>query len=42
MVYDVKVYQFFQRKVIYYSKYLPRITAILVAFMAVGFAIGLL
>jgi nickel/cobalt transporter (NicO) family protein len=38
----LKVYQFFQHKVIYYSKYLPRITAILLAFMAVGFVVGLI
>ena len=39
---SIKVYQFFQHKIIYYSKYLPKITAILLAFMAVGFAVGLL
>jgi nickel/cobalt exporter len=39
---SIKVYQFFQNKIIYYSKYLPKITAILLAFMAVGFAVGLL
>jgi hypothetical protein len=38
---SLKVYQFFQYKIIYYSKYLPRITALLIAFMAVGFAVGL-
>jgi ABC-type nickel/cobalt efflux system permease component RcnA len=39
---SIKVYQFFQHKIIYYSKYLSKITAILLAFMTVGFAIGLL
>ena len=39
---SIKVYQFFQHKLIYYSKYLPKITALLLAFMAGGFAIGLL
>jgi nickel/cobalt transporter (NicO) family protein len=39
---SIKVYQFFQHKIIYYSKYLPKITAILLASMAVGFAVGLL
>jgi len=39
---SIKVYQFFQHKIIYYSKYLPKITAVLLAFMAVGFAIGLI
>jgi nickel/cobalt transporter (NicO) family protein len=39
---SIRVYQFFQHKIIYYSKYLPKITAILLAFMAVGFAVGLL
>ena len=39
---SIKVYQFFQHKIIYYSKYLPKITALLLAFMAAGFAVGLL
>jgi nickel/cobalt transporter (NicO) family protein len=39
---SIKVYQFFQHKIIYYSKYLPKITAVLLGFMAVGFAIGLI
>jgi hypothetical protein len=39
---SLKVYQFFQHKILYFSKYLPKITAILLAFMAVGFAVGLL
>jgi nickel/cobalt transporter (NicO) family protein len=39
---SLKVYQFFEHKIIYYSKYLPKITAILLAFMAVGFAVGLI
>ena len=39
---SIKVYQFFQHKIIYYSKYLTKITAMLLALMGVGFAIGLL
>lgn len=39
---SIKVYQLFQHKIIYYSKYLPKITAILLAFMAMGFAVGLI
>ena len=39
---SLKVYQLFQYKIIYYSKYLSKITAILLAFMAVGFAVGLI
>jgi len=38
----VKLYQrYFQYKMIYYSKYLPKIAGIFLAVMAVGFAIGL-
>ena len=37
----MKIYQRFQYKIIYYSKYLPKITAILLLFMAIGFAIKL-
>lgn len=41
-VISMKVYRrFFQYKMIYYSKYLPKITALVLAGMAVGFAIGL-
>ncbi|MGB7557598.1 MAG: nickel/cobalt transporter [Nitrososphaeraceae archaeon] len=39
---SLKVYKHFQHRIIYYSKYLPKVTAILLAFMAVGFAVGLL
>ena len=39
---SLKVYKHFQDKIIYYSKYLPKITAILIASMAIGFALGLL
>ena len=39
---SLKVYKHFQHRIIYYSKYLPKITSILIAFMALGFAIGLL
>jgi hypothetical protein len=38
---SLKVYKHFQDKIMYYSKYLPKVTAILIAFMAVGFATGL-
>jgi hypothetical protein len=39
----MKLYQrFFQYKMIYYSKYLPKVAAIILGVMAVGFAIGLL
>jgi nickel/cobalt transporter (NicO) family protein len=38
----MKLYQrFFQYKMIYYSKYLPKIAAIVLVVMAVGFAVGL-
>jgi nickel/cobalt transporter (NicO) family protein len=38
----MKLYQrFFQYKMIYYSKYLPKIAAMVLAVMAVGFTIGL-
>jgi nickel/cobalt transporter (NicO) family protein len=39
---SLKVFKHFQHKIIYYSKYLPKITSILIAFMALGFAVGLL
>jgi len=38
----LKLFTQFQYKIIHYSKYLPKITAILIAFMAVGFATGLI
>ena len=37
---SLKVYKHFQYKIIYYSKYLPKITSILIAFMALSFAVG--
>jgi len=37
----VKAYMRFQNKFIYYSKYLPKITGIVLAIMAVGFAVGI-
>lgn len=41
-VISMKVYRrFFQYKMIYYSKYLPKITALVLAGMAIGFAMGL-
>jgi ABC-type nickel/cobalt efflux system permease component RcnA len=38
----VKVYSFIQQKVIQYTKYLPKISALILAAMAVGFAVGVL
>jgi hypothetical protein len=38
----VKLYSYFQHKVIQYAKYLPKISALILAAMAVGFALGLL
>ena len=39
---SLKVFKHLQHRIIYYRKYLPKITSILIAFMAIGFAIGLL
>jgi ABC-type nickel/cobalt efflux system permease component RcnA len=39
---SLKVFKHFQHKIMYFSKYLPKITSMLIAFMALGFAIGLL
>ena len=41
-VLTVKVYSYIQRKVIQYTKYLPKISALILAAMAVGFAVGIL
>ena len=38
----VKVYSYIQHKVIQYTKYLPKISALILAAMAVGFAVGVL
>jgi nickel/cobalt transporter (NicO) family protein len=38
----VKVYSYIQHKVIQYTKYLPKISAFILAAMAVGFAVGVL
>ncbi len=38
----VKVYSYIQHKVISYTKYLPKISALILAAMALGFAFGLL
>jgi nickel/cobalt exporter len=38
----LRVYQRFQYALIRYSKYLPKITSILLAFMSVGIAVGIL
>ena len=38
----VKVYSYIQHKVIQYTKYLPKISALILTAMAVGFAVGLL
>jgi nickel/cobalt transporter (NicO) family protein len=39
---SIKVYRHFQHEIMHYSKYIPKITALLIAFMAFGFAVGLL
>jgi nickel/cobalt transporter (NicO) family protein len=39
---SIKVYERFQHRIIHYGKYIPKITAVLIAVMALGFAIGLL
>jgi nickel/cobalt exporter len=39
---SLKIFSHFQHRIIYYSKYLPKITSILIAFMALGFGLGLL
>ena len=41
-VLTVKVYSYIQHKVIQYTKYLPKVSALILAAMAVGFAFGLL
>ena len=41
-VLTVKVYSYIQHKVIQYTKYLPKISALILAAMAVGFAVGVL
>jgi nickel/cobalt exporter len=38
----VKLYSYIQHKVIQYTKYLPKISALILVAMAVGFAVGLL
>ena len=38
----VKLYSYFQYKVIQYTKYLPKISALILGAMAVGFAAGFL
>jgi ABC-type nickel/cobalt efflux system permease component RcnA len=40
-VLGVKTYMRFQHRVIHYSKYLPKISAVILAVMAIGFALGL-
>ena len=39
---SLKVFKHFQHRIIYYSKYLPKISSLLIALMALGFAVGLL
>jgi nickel/cobalt transporter (NicO) family protein len=39
---SIKVYTRFQDQIIHYNKYIPKITSILIAFMAIGFAIGII
>jgi nickel/cobalt transporter (NicO) family protein len=41
-VISMKLYRHFQYKVVHYSKYLPKITAILLIFMSVGIIVGIL
>ena len=38
----VKIYSYIQHKVIQYTKYLPKISALILGVMAVGFAVGIL
>jgi len=38
----VKIYSFIQHKVIQYTKYLPKISALILGAMALGYAVGLL
>ena len=38
---SLKVYKHFQHRIMHYSRHLQKFTAILIGFMAVGFAIGL-
>jgi nickel/cobalt transporter (NicO) family protein len=38
----INVYTYIERKVIVYTKYLPQISALILAAMAIGFAFGLL
>ncbi len=38
----VKIYSYIQHKVIQYTKYLPKISALILGAMSVGFAVGLL
>jgi nickel/cobalt transporter (NicO) family protein len=38
----VKVYMHIQDKVIHYAKYLPKISAVVLAAMAISFAVGFL
>jgi nickel/cobalt transporter (NicO) family protein len=39
---SLKIFKHFEHRIINYGKYLPKITSILIAFMALGFALGLL
>jgi hypothetical protein len=38
----VKVYSYIEHRVMPYTKYLPKISALILAIMAVGFALGFL
>jgi len=37
----IKVFTYFQHRILHYTKYLPKISAIILAVMAVGFAVGI-
>lgn len=41
-VLSIKVFKRFENKLIHYGKHLPKMSAVIVAFMAIGFAIGIL
>lgn len=38
----INVYTYIERRVVVYTKYLPQISALILAAMAIGFAFGLL
>jgi hypothetical protein len=40
-VLSVQIYEYVQHRIIYYTKYLPKLSALVLAAMAAGFALGL-